>query len=359
MYLKSLFLQNFRSYTKSEFTFDPKTTVVIGPNAIGKTNLMEAIFLLTTGKSFKTDKEKQLIHFGKNLGRARGKIKEGKGKEESEELEVVFSESPQQLLKKKYLVNGVSKRRVDFAGKLKAVLFTPLDLEIVSGQPSNRRKFLDVVLEQVDYEYRSALSVYSKALRQRNALLEQVQNTGVRNQKLFAYWDELLIKTGSIITSKREILIDYINQKKKDYFPIELFYDRSVISKDRLLQYKDAEVGAGVTLVGPHRDDFVILAKHEVSKTLEEVRYFASRGQQRLVTLELKLAQIGYIQEKTDTQPILLLDDIFSELDNENIQKVLNLDGGMQTIITTTHKEFVPVNILKNTAVIELESSNY
>jgi DNA replication and repair protein RecF len=351
MILSHLSLQNLRSYQKADFVFHKDKTIIIGRNAIGKTNLIEAIYLLTTGKSFRTDKEKQLIQFGEQVARVKGKLQDNS---ENEELEVVIALSSIQFLQKKYFVNGVSKRRVDFSGKLTAVLFTPLDLEIVSGQPGFRRRFLDEVLEQVDYEYRVALSLYTKGLRQRNALLEHVQTTGIRNDKVFAYWDELLIKNGSIVTRKREEFISFINAQKHDFFPLQLFYDSSIISTERLLQYKDAEVGAGVTLVGPHRDDVIIKAEHEVSKELEEVRYFASRGQQRLVTLELKLAQLAFIKEKKEVLPLLLLDDIFSELDSRNIQKILELTADTQTIITTTHKEFVPESALSNTAVIEL-----
>jgi DNA replication and repair protein RecF len=381
MLLKSLTLQNFRNYSKVTFSFSPQTTIIIGPNAIGKTNLMESIFLLATGKSFRAEKDKQLIQFGKQVCRIKAEIIEGgpvsphprstssvspagahRGTpsratpyEETSSLEIVFADQGTAFLKKKYLVNGVARRRVDFAGNVTAVLFTPLDLELVSGQPGNRRRFLDEVLEQVDMDYRVAHTTYTKALRQRNALLEQVQETGSRNPKLFAYWDDLLIRTGGVLSYKREEFIEFINARQKDFFPCLLTYDKSVISEERLLQYKDAEVGAGVTLVGPHRDDVLIQSYHEKSKELVDVRYFASRGQQRLVTLELKLAQVAYLREKTQTEPLLLLDDIFSELDSNNIKKILSLAGGHQVVITTTHKEFVADIGLKDVEMIELE----
>lgn len=356
MILHSLTLQNFRSYTKASYTFSDTTTIIVGANAIGKTNLIESLYLLATGKSFRAEKEKQLIQFGKSVARIIGTLTSG---EDDKKLEIVLSsQASSQFLQKKYLVNGISKRRIDFAGRITAVLFTPLDLDLVSGQPGNRRRFLDEVLEQVDSDYRLAHATYIKALRQRNALLEQVQETGFRNEKQFEYWDELLIKNGTIIMNKREEFIQSINARQKDFFPCLLTYDKSVISEERLLQYKQAEVGAGVTLVGPHRDDVLIQTYHEVSKDLVEVRYFASRGQQRLVTLELKLAQIAYFQEKTNTQPLLLLDDIFSELDSQNIQKILDLMHYHQVIITTTHKEFVTTVGLKDSKMIELNKAH-
>ncbi|HZE86911.1 MAG TPA: DNA replication and repair protein RecF [Methylomirabilota bacterium] len=351
MHLQSLTLSHFRNYTKSTFHFTHKRTVLIGPNGIGKSNFIESLFLLATGKSFRAENEKQLIQFEETACRVWGKIID----ETEQSLEIIFADQGTAFLKKKYLVNGVAKRRVDFAGRLTAVLFTPSDLELVSGQPGNRRRFLDDVLEQVDMEYRLAHTIYTKALRQRNALLSLVQETGRRNEKVFAYWDELLIKNGSILTQKREAFINFINERQKDFFPCVLTYDKSLISEDRLAQYKTAEVGAGVTLVGPHRDDVLIQSFHKDSKM--DVRYFASRGQQRLVTLELKLAQMAYLAEQTHKQPILLLDDIFSELDSKNIQRILALLSDHQVIITTTHKEFVADIGLTDEEMIEL--SNY
>lgn len=352
MLLKSLFLQNFRNYTKSEFSFNPQTTIIVGPNAIGKTNLIEALYLISTGKSFKTDKDRQIIKLGQNVCRLKGFIEEA---EEINELEIVFAETQTQFIQKKYLVNGVSKRRVDFAGRIPVVLFTPLDLDIVAGQPGNRRKFLDEVLEQIDPEYRLSHAAYVKALRQRNALLEQAQKSARPSDKHFEYWDNLLIKNGQKVTQKREEFIGYINKKQKEIFDFILTYDKSEISEERLLQYKQAEVGAGVTLVGPHRDELLIKAKNKISKNPEEVRYFGSRGQQRLVSLELKLAQIAIIKEKSESQPILLLDDVFSELDSGNISHVLKLMNIYQTIATTTHKEFIANKKIDKSYIIELK----
>ena len=248
----------------------------------------------------------------------------------------------------------MSKRRADFAGKMPVVLFTPVDLDIVAGQPGTRRRYMDEILEQTDHEYRLSHVAYIKALRQRNALLEQAQETGRRDEERFSYWDNLIIRNGQLITKKREELIEYINNREKDIFEFTLVYDKSVISEERLLHYKQAELGAGVTLVGPHRDEVLINSLNKPSKTEEEVRYFGSRGQQRLVSIELKLSHIALILERTNTQPLLLLDDVFSELDSSNIGHVLGLMDIYQTITTTTHKEFLSKHALKNMKVIEL-----
>jgi len=254
---------------------------------------------------------------------------------------------------KKFLINGVAKRRVDFAANLIAVLFSPADLDIIIGSPSLRRNLLDDVLEQTDRDYRIANIAYVKALRQRNALLEVVRETGQRSEKQFEYWDKLVIENGQILTEKREEFIEFVNKNIKDIFDFKLSYDRSEISRERLDQYSSAEIASAVTLVGPHRDDFVILMAKE--NDFYDVKSFGSRGQQRLAILQLKSLQIKFIEEKIGKKPLLLLDDIFSELDEGHINLILEKTGSEQTIITTTHKEFVPLKYLKDIKVIELE----
>jgi DNA replication and repair protein RecF len=347
--LKSIALQHFRSYKKQEFEFSPKVTLVVGPNTIGKTNIIEAIFLISSGKSFKTDKDVQMLEFGKEVGRVIAKVDDLK-------LEVVLTNgyvSGAKSQYKKFLVNGVPKRRVDFAANLISVIFSPADLEIIIDSPSLRRNFLDDVLEQTDRDYRVANLSYTKGLRQRNALLDLARETGVRQEKQFEYWDKLVIDNGQILTAKRQEFIDFVNSSTKDIFDLVMDYDKSEISKDRLEQYKSAELGSGVTLVGPHRDDFIVNMSKD--KELRDVKYYGSRGQQRLAILQLKSLQIQFIEAKLGQKPLLLLDDIFSELDEGHINLILEKIWNQQTIITTTHMEFVPKKYLKDIKVIELE----
>ncbi len=355
MYLKNLQLQNFRSYTKSAFSFGEGVTVIIGPNTSGKTNLLEAIYLLATGKSFRAEKDIEMIQFQKDLSRIRGKVADI-------DLEVVLTKgeingvaTPQ----KKYLVNGVSKRRLDFVGNLAVVLFSPSDLEIIIDSPSIRRNFLNDSLSQVDREYRQSLITYTKAIRQRNALLNQARERGARNEKQFAYWDSILIQNGETITSKREEFMAFLNKAEKEIVDCNIIYDTSVISEERLLQYKDAELGAGVTLVGPHRDDFNVQMhiKSQIpnpKSQMYDVKLFGSRGQQRLVVLQLKLLQLLFMEKALLERPLLLLDDIFSELDDAHIHLVSEMIGKQQTVLTTTHKEFIDKKSLKDASVIEL-----
>lgn len=346
MILTSIALQHFRTYENSVFKLSPKMTVIIGPNTAGKSNLMEAIFLISTGKSFKAEKDTQMIAFGQSIGRVKGLVERDDRKDT---LEVIVSEMSGggigRSYSKRFLVNSVPKRRVDFAGIIPALLFVPSDLDIIVTSPSQRRNFLDTVLEVTDRQYRIAGTAYEKALRQRNALLDVVQETGIRNDEQFAYWDNLLIEHGTYITSKREELITYMNQGEKSLLSFAIAYEKSIISRDRLDQYRGAEVGAGATLVGPHRDDFTIEIDDTRGRRVN-IKYYGSRGQQRLVVLQLKLLQLAYMEKILGDRPLLLLDDIFSELDEKHISSVLELVTKQQTILTTTHKEFIAESAL-------------
>lgn len=350
MILKEIRLQNFRSYSKAHFKFADSKTIIIGPNTSGKTNLIEAIFLLSSGKSFKTDKDIQMLKFNEAFGRVKGQTSDN-------ELEVVLSSGEMEgrvTPSKKYLVNGLPRRRADFAGNIPAVIFSPQDLDIIIMSPSLRRNFLDTVLEQTDREYRYAFISYTKAIRQRNSLLERAREDGVRQVREFEYWDRLVIENGQIITKKRAEFIDYVNKSPKEIFNFEMNYDKSEISKERLLQYEREEIASGVTLVGPHRDDFSVSMLDKKGNTRRDIKFFGSRGQQRLAILQLKVLELAFMRERLSKNPILILDDIFSELDDGHINLVLEMNEDHQTILSTTHKEFIPSKLLKKMEVINL-----
>src|SRR3990167_11024556 len=198
MILTNLTLQNFRSYEKKSFTFSPKTTLILGPNAAGKTNIVEAIMLMATGKSFRADYDREVIRWGSDIARIKGTIDETK-------LEFIITPTI-----KKYFVNGVARRQIDFVGNLRAVLFWPEDLELVTDSPSLRRKYLDSVLVQVDREYRRNLLSYERGLRQRNKLLDGINEGSARRSQLL-FWDQLLIAAGGYLTDARAAYIDYVN----------------------------------------------------------------------------------------------------------------------------------------------------
>ena len=331
MQLLDLNLQNFRSYSNSSINFSPNTTLIVGPNTAGKTNILEAIFLLATGKSFHAEKDMEMIRFGEKIARVK-----------TDGLEIVL------MPQKRYLVNGVSKRQMDFIGNIRAVLFAPTDLELITDSPSLRRKYLDFVLIQVDREYRRALSLYEKGVRQRNKLLERIRDEGIPHSQLY-FWDDLLIKNGQIITLKRQEYINYINYQPSDLGVFSVVYDRSEMSRERLDQYTREEVSAATTLVGPHRDDFKILKGED-----KDISLYGSRGEQRMAILWLKMAELEFITSKTGSRPLLLLDDIFSELDKAHRNHIMEIIPKQQTIITTTDLQELDKEVLNKVKIIEL-----
>lgn len=353
MIINSLQLQNFRNYQKQEFKFSSGTTLLVGPNTSGKTNLLEAIYLLATGKSFRAGLEQEMISYGKEIGRIKARISQDRTKETLEILLTTGQVRGEKVAKKKYLLNGISKRRMDFIGELRCVLFGPEDLEIIVNSPSTRRDYLDRVLEQVDREYRRANLSYQKGLRQRNKLLEQIREEGKPRSILF-FWDKLLIENGEIITQKREELIEFINQQPDYFGDLEIEYDKSGISPQRLEKYAQEEVAAGMTLVGPHRDDFKVGIKDQASET-RDLHVYGSRGEQRTAVFSLKLAELEYLADKTESRPVLLLDDIFSELDQERRKKLLEVIPKQQTIITTTDLDLIEPEYRKKVEIIRLK----
>lgn len=310
MRLDKISLQNFRSYEKKSFSFGEKT-VIVGENGAGKSNIMEAIYLLATGKSFRADRDTEMISYSAQYSVLSAQV-------DDVNLQITITD------RKKFEVNGIPRRQIDFVGNLRAVLFAPQDMELVTGSPGGRRRYLDFVISQIDREYRRCLISYEKGLRQRNKLLEMIRENLAHRSQLY-FWDKLLIKNG-----------EYITLARGGYLTGLAEYDKSVISETRLAQYEMEEVAAATTLVGPHRDDFIVnLNGRDVSK-------FGSRGEQRMAVLGLKRKEIEYL----GGNPLLLLDDIFSELDHRHREEVMKLvkNYSGQVIITTTDRRLLPTN---------------
>jgi DNA replication and repair protein RecF len=348
--LKKVGLTNFRNYDNKIFEFSPKITVVVGPNASGKTNMLESLHLLATGKSFKATIEEEMINHEEEITRVKGKL------HDEMILEVVLTRGEinigttrvEKVARKKLSINKVGKRLVDFAGNFTVVVFGPEDLELVIESPSIRRKFLDSVLSQTDREYRRASLSYEKGLSQRNKLLYRIREEGLSRSQLL-FWDRLLIKNGDYLSKKRGEFIEFINNTdplNEQQFSLE--YDKSAISEARLEQYAREEVAAATTLVGPHRDDFAFKLGYKKKRKRDLAKY-RSRGEQRMGVLWLKLAELSYIKSTSDEKPTLLLDDIFSELDNEHRKIVLEVAKGQQTVITTADE-----HTIANTEKVEI-----
>lgn len=314
MRVNNLQLINFRNYTKKQIDFE-RFTLIVGENGVGKSNIIEAIYFLSVGKSFRADTDGEMISYGQSVAHVIGRT-------EDDELKIIINDGSLKVARKKFEVNGVARRMIDATGKIKAVIFSPTDMELVTGSPNKRRKYLDFVLSSVNREYRRCLQAYEKGLRQRNKLLDLIREGSAARTQLF-FWDKTLIKNGQYITDCRKEFLELVG----------FFYDKSEISELRLKQYEQEELMAGSTLVGPHRDDFVMLMEDR------DVAKFGSRGQQRMAVWWLKQKEIEFL----GGTPILLLDDIFSELDNKHRALIMDFINEYQgQVIMTSAEDEVP-----------------
>lgn len=346
MVLKKFALKNYRNFAQKKFEFSSQTTLVVGKNASGKTNLLEAVNLLSVGRSFRGGKDEEMINYQSEMATVSGEVAisiDGSGRPTQEKMEIVLTKGEVEGVRaprKRYLLNGVAKRAMDFVGTLRVVLFRPEDLEIVIDSPSTRREYFDAVLEPIDREYRRASLSYQKGLRQRNKLLEQIREGQAQRSVLF-FWDKLLVGNGQLLTSKRAEFINFVNDQPDYFGDLQIEYDQSIISPEKLEKYKREEVAAGMTLIGPHRDDFKVKSQKSKIREARDLSIYGSRGEQRLAVFSLKLAELEFVSAKTKTRPVLLLDDIFSELDESNREHLLEVIPKQQTVITATELAIV------------------
>lgn len=309
--------------------------MIVGPNGSGKTNLLEAIYLLAVGKSFRADTDLEMISYDKPMAMVTGEIMMGGEKVEEKITVTDPSAGSGNFRVKKFEINGIPKRMMDSVGRMRAVLFAPADMDLLTGSPSGRRKYLDFVLVQADREYRRNLTSYEKGLRQRNKLLEQIRE-GIANRQQLFFWDRLLIKNGEYITNSRQ---NYLSKLANEEY--KAIYDKSIISETRIAQYEKEEVAAASTLIGPHRDDWYLeFNSRDISK-------YGSRGEQRMALLWMKLIEREFLKTTEGELPILLLDDIFSELDEKHKAAVFEMvktqeDEGGQIIISNADQDRLP-----------------
>lgn len=359
----SLSLTNFRNFTQKQMEFDPNQTLILGDNGHGKTNILEALAFISTGRSFRARllsdcvrEESEVAHIGLQASVDAEQVELG-GSIVSKASEYSKRAST------RFLRNGVKKRRSDVIGVLKSVLFRPEDMELITDGPSYKREFLDDVLVQVNQTYDKSLREYEKALKHRNRLILQLRD-GLVTRREFVFWDTILIKHGDVLTRERKKFLTFINSFVD--FPIkgEVTYDESIMSEERLHKYAIEEVAAGKTLVGPHRDNFAIQmqltslrrqgSSQQVSSAFSDVSRFGSRGQQRMAVLWLKISALQYIEKETNITPVLLLDDMFSELDETNREIIFQLFESRQVIMTSAEEiEMLPEECTKG-KIIEL-----
>lgn len=344
MWVESVRLRNFRNYFAEDVSFSPHINLIVGSNGEGKSNLLESLFLLATTKSYRQAHEKDMVFIDRDNFYVSGEaVLQGNIKHT---LEISYS---QKQNKKQAKVSGVPVVRLaDFIGILNVVCFSPDDLNIIKGAPGLRRRFLDILLSQIDRVYLSVLQQYGRVLRQRNECLKAVQRGRMRPTEIWP-WTEQLATLACQVTERRfkavnELTTSYaaiskgINQGKEN---LSLKYMSSLVKNSHLytpieftesLQRRQTEeVARGITTIGPHRDDLFFLING-----LSAADY-ASQGQQRTAVLSLKLAELEYMYKVTGDYPILLLDDVFSELDQKRRQLLLaTLSDRVQALITGT-----------------------
>jgi len=377
--LNYLSLTNYRNYVRLELRLSDRLTLIQGANAQGKTNLLEAIHLLATGRSPRAGAERELINWlaiESPLPYARLVAEMGVGKD-AQKIELVLE--PVQnanglgpTVRKQVRINDAPKRALDLVGRLRVVLFLPEDVSLVAGAPSERRRYLDIALCQISNAYCRSLSEYNRILTQRNALLKRLREQGGDSAQL-SFWDAQLAEQGSHIVHHRVDLIHNLQavavERHRDltggqerlhlaYLPSfdvsaepspraagakrrtaesQAAYHaltREDIQRNFLGQLRHGrsrDVAAGTSLLGPHRDDMSFAVNDR------DVRVYGSRGQQRTAALALKLAEVQVMKDKTDDSPLLLLDDVMSELDEARRHTLLDaLASVSQAIVTTT-----------------------
>ena len=401
MRLNSLSLTNFRNYARLEMRFLERVTLLRGANAQGKTNLLEAIHLLATGRSPRAGSERELIHWlalESPLPYARLQCQTGDAAE-PQTLELVLELTGNggngQRIQKRVRVNGAPKRALDLVGRMRVVLFLPEDVSLVAGAPGERRRYLDIALCQISSSYCHALSEYNRSLSQRNALLKQLREAGGDRGQL-TFWNARLAEFGSLVSHRRtsavrdldriagqkhrelsggkeNLLLTYLpspdlnapwsaNGRRLDRLAQSLAQAPSLSEclgredwRQRFLENLQhgevRDIAAGTSLIGPHRDDVGFFADDR------DLRTYGSRGQQRTAALALKLAELQMMREETDDSPLLLLDDVMSELDGSRRKMVTEaLESVSQAVITSTDFADFPSGVLDQAGRYEVVS---
>ncbi|QIN77163.1 DNA replication and repair protein RecF [Rubrobacter marinus] len=358
-YVRAVRLINFRNYADATALFSPGLNIVVGDNAQGKTNLLEAISFATTGSSPRTPNDSEVVRWGADFARTemRVSLDESDG---SEERKVAVGYAPGQ--KKRLTVDGApASSLASYAAGgtgVRAVTFFPDDIRIVKGAPSDRREFLDTLLSSLRPSYARAVAEYAKAVQQRNQLLRRIRD-GFSSEKTLSTWDRKVMELGSEVLRGREAAAEPLNalfgtSVRTLYGPEKaaLRYSHSAPLDgyaEALTEAREADIERGTTSVGPHRDDFAVLFGG-VSMTT-----YGSQGQQRLSTLALKFAAREYLRGETGEDPVLLFDDVMSELDEERRGY---LSGyfleSTQAVITTTNLEYFDEEVLERARVVRI-----
>lgn len=346
MPVRSLSLDGFRSYARLGIEFGDGPQVVVGRNAAGKTNLVESLVMLSTGRSHRSSTDSEVVRWGSDFARAAAVVVNA-GRQEEVEV-VVHARGSSSSARKRVRVNGVNRRASALSPVLRSVLFAPEDMLLIVGSPSLRRALLDGILVQREPTAMAVMSTYQRSLTQRNSLLRRIREEQTGDDEL-SYWTGLIVEHGARILDWRrealEAMAAPLAAAHREIAPDEPALTLRYVSnvqlaageshedalRRRLGETADKEVWNGATLVGPHRDDVAFICGE---RPLTE---FASRGQQRTAILALKLAELDVLAALDGRPPLLLLDDVFSELDPQRRAHLVRRIGDLpQAIVTTT-----------------------
>lgn len=365
MYLQALELRNFRNYAHLNLKFSPQTNIFLGQNAQGKTNLLEAIYVLALVRSHRTNNNQELIKRGQDFGKITGQVQR-QGSHLTLELLL------RQAGKKASLNHLEQKKLSSYVGKLNVVLFSPENLDLVKGAPNIRRRFIDMELGQINRAYLVNSSRYRQVLKQRNNYLKQLQKKQVHNDEVYldVISDQLAGYGAAVIFARQhflqqlqqflqplhsqitggqeQIVLDYQTAVKEKELTVEKIYQNLL---QQLQRQKQHDIFVGSTSVGPHRDDFHFLVNGN------DLQKFGSQGQQRTSVLSLKLAELDFFQEAVGDYPILLLDDVLSELDQFRQTHLLQtIQNRIQTFITTTSLDNVDLSVISAPKIFTIKA---
>ncbi len=335
MYIKELSLKDFRSYEELNIALDHGINIFHGDNAQGKTNILEAIYLCATARSHRTHREKEIIKWGTECAHVKLKIKK---KYVEDTIDFHLSQKSKSALINKMPIGKLG----ELFGALNVVMFSPEDLQLIKNSPKERRRFLDIELCQIDKLYYYALRQYHKVLKQRNLMLKQYSKQ--KDYSMLDIWDMQLEEYAKTVIEKRITFIAELNEiassihrdisgKKEN---LQIVYMPSIESEnfsEKMLKYREKDILYQTTSIGPHRDDLKFL----INDT--DVKTYGSQGQQRTVVLSMKLAELKIMKKYIGESPILLLDDVLSELDEKRQTDLFKYTESIQTLITCTGVE--------------------
>jgi len=348
MRLASLGLHNFRNIKDSSFDIGEHLTVFIGDNAKGKTNCLEAVFFLVNGTGFRESREEELVLFGDKASA----YVEGVFTDESGKISCKVGLVRYELgYKKSFFINKTQKQLRQYRQEPRGVvLFAPEQMEMLTGSPDKRRSYFNKLISQFDYQYKKNLDAYERSMRRRNKILENFEDVG-KLQAEISYWNEVCTQSAKYVTAVRQKYGDFLNNNRSiDSKKFRIDYLKNEFDKSQIEKYAELELKTRRTMFGPQKDDFQIFFTQKKDrqghpeggeKDGTNIQRFGSRSEQRLALMWLKLGEIRYFQEVSKFDPILLLDDVFSEFDSSNKELILELVKKYQTIASTTDTEII------------------